>query len=190
MLYFGDRLMTNQRKQIIINEITFWKQNKLLPEHYCDFLMTLYTEGEHEKTPVKGNAKKAIAKKPGGLKLHYFVFPVIALLLISAIYVLSSTWFVLIPALVFGVGCMVAAFYYLKKNEMLAPLLQLTSALVLLFATFNMCLKYFPSNDMALYVTLIANCLLWLLSGIFMKLTYFTVAGGLGLLAIVIYSSI
>ncbi|PKC51915.1 hypothetical protein RhiirA1_482678 [Rhizophagus irregularis] len=40
--------MPNTRKQIILNEILFWKQNKLLPEHYCDFLMTLYTEGEVE----------------------------------------------------------------------------------------------------------------------------------------------
>ena len=31
--------MSNQRKQIILNEITFWKKNKLLPERYCNFLM-------------------------------------------------------------------------------------------------------------------------------------------------------
>ena len=50
--------MSNQRKQIILNEITFWKQNKLLPEHYCDFLMTLYTEGEHEYEKQIGNARE------------------------------------------------------------------------------------------------------------------------------------
>lgn len=42
---FGANTMTNPRKKIILNEILFWKQNKLLPEHYCDFLAALYTEG-------------------------------------------------------------------------------------------------------------------------------------------------
>ncbi|RCW65345.1 hypothetical protein [Saliterribacillus persicus] len=42
------------KKDIIIDEIKHWKASKLLPEHYCDFLLALYTEGdvkeEKEKT--------------------------------------------------------------------------------------------------------------------------------------------
>ncbi|WP_432358563.1 hypothetical protein [Sporosarcina sp. UB5] len=41
--------MNAQRKKIIIAEINYWKQNKLLPEHYCDFLITLYSQGNHEQ---------------------------------------------------------------------------------------------------------------------------------------------
>lgn len=41
--------MNAQRKKIIMTEINYWKQNKLLPEHYCDFLITLYTQGNHEQ---------------------------------------------------------------------------------------------------------------------------------------------
>ena len=40
--------MNAKRKKIIMTEINYWKQNKLLPEHYCDFLITLYTQGNHE----------------------------------------------------------------------------------------------------------------------------------------------
>lgn len=40
--------MSIQRKKTIITEIKYWKENKLLPEHYCDFLITLYTQGEQE----------------------------------------------------------------------------------------------------------------------------------------------
>lgn len=39
-------------KKVILNEIAFWKQNKLLPEHYCDFLTALYAQGEGEGTEV------------------------------------------------------------------------------------------------------------------------------------------
>lgn len=41
--------MNAQRKKIIMAEIYYWKQNKLLPEHYCDFLLTLYTQGDHDE---------------------------------------------------------------------------------------------------------------------------------------------
>ena len=33
--------MDETRKQIIINEIHYWKKNHLLPEQYCDFLLAL-----------------------------------------------------------------------------------------------------------------------------------------------------
>lgn len=58
---FGAIIMTNPRKKIILNEILFWKQNKLLPEHYCDFLAALYTEGAdiEELEPVQ-HPKQAI----------------------------------------------------------------------------------------------------------------------------------
>jgi hypothetical protein len=41
--------MNAQRKKIIMTEINYWKQNKLLPEQYCDFLIMLYTEGNREQ---------------------------------------------------------------------------------------------------------------------------------------------
>ena len=183
--------MTNQRKQIILNEIKFWKQNKLLPEHYCDFLMTLYTEGEHVAPDLKGNAKQAIKEKEKrSLLFKYMLLPIVAIVLIAAMYIIQSPWLIVIPAVVYSLICLGAAFYFSKKNGLLAPILQLTGALVLLFATFNLCLTYYPGNDMALYITLICNCAIWLISGLMMKLTYFTIAGGLGLVAIFIYSAL
>lgn len=182
--------MTNQRKQIILNEIKFWKQNKLLPEHYCDFLMTLYTEGEHVETEMKGNAKRAIKEKEKrSLRFKYTLLPIVAIVLIASMYMIQSPWLIIIPAVVYSLVCIGAGFYFSKKNGLLAPILQLTGAIVLLFATFNLCMTYYPGNDMALYVVLICNCALWLISGLIMKLTYFATAGGLGLVAIVIYSA-
>jgi hypothetical protein len=43
-MVIGDESM-DQKTQTVINEIRYWKKNKLLPDHYCDFLITLYTEG-------------------------------------------------------------------------------------------------------------------------------------------------
>ncbi|MGD7051831.1 hypothetical protein [Sutcliffiella horikoshii] len=38
--------MNKQRKETIIQEIKYWKRNRLLPDQYCDYLLALYTEGE------------------------------------------------------------------------------------------------------------------------------------------------
>jgi hypothetical protein len=40
------------KRKTVINEIHYWRKNKLLPEHYCDFLLNLYadTEGKTEQT--------------------------------------------------------------------------------------------------------------------------------------------
>ena len=47
--------MSNQRIQIIIQEINYWKEHKILPDMYCDFLLALYTKGEHEtEVSIKG----------------------------------------------------------------------------------------------------------------------------------------
>ncbi|BAM47255.1 hypothetical protein [Amphibacillus xylanus] len=38
-----------QRKAIIVSEIKYWKDNRLLPEAYCDYLLALYTKGEEDE---------------------------------------------------------------------------------------------------------------------------------------------
>jgi hypothetical protein len=40
----------DQKTKVILQEIDYWKKNKLLPAHYCDFLTTLYTEGSGNST--------------------------------------------------------------------------------------------------------------------------------------------
>ena len=62
-------LVDEQRKITIINEIRYWKDNHLLPEHYCDFLMALYTEGEQDKADALSNSadtEAVLAKKRNG----------------------------------------------------------------------------------------------------------------------------
>lgn len=37
------------KRKIILQEIAHWRRNKVLPEHYCDFLMNLYQEDHSEE---------------------------------------------------------------------------------------------------------------------------------------------
>ncbi|MTH52454.1 hypothetical protein GKZ89_03470 [Bacillus mangrovi] len=47
--------MRTEKKKIIIDEITHWKENKLLPETYCNFLLALYTGGDTDRPAGKKN---------------------------------------------------------------------------------------------------------------------------------------
>ena len=181
--------MSNQRKQIILNEITFWKQNKLLPEHYCDFLMTLYTEGNHEDEKQIAKAKHSVKgqeKRKG--KWMFGVFPLLAIVLFTLLFTLDSVWLTAIPATIVVIGTFIAAFYFAKKNGLLTSILYISGALVLFGLSVKLCLTFLPGNNLALYGVLIGNSLFWLLSGITLKLIYFTISGALGLIAILIYS--
>ena len=180
--------MTNQRKQIILNEIAFWKKSRLLPEHYCDFLMTLYTEGAYEDDGPTGNAKhsiKELEKRKGAWMP--LLFPAAAIALLVLLMTLDSLWLIGIPATLLAIASVAGAFYYAKKNRLLAPALYISGALLLFGLSVKLSLAYFPENNTALYGVLIGNSLFWLLSGWTMKLIYFTVSGALGLLAIVFY---
>lgn len=182
--------MSNQRKQIILNELTFWKQNKLLPEHYCDFLMTLYTEGNHEDEKKIGNAKHSVkGKEKRKDKWMFIVFPLLAVALFTLLFTLDSVWLAVIPATMLAIGTFSAAFYFAKKNGLLTSTLYISGALVLFGLSVKLCLTFLPGNNLALYGILIGNSLFWFLSGMKLKLVYFTISGALGIITILIYSA-
>ena len=181
-------LMSNQKKQIIVNEIVFWKQNKLLPDHYCDFLMTLYTEGNNESEEIKGSASQAIKAKEQRKNRSRFLFiPMAAIALLVLLFTIELVWLLAVIVGIAGIACVVAAIYFAKKNNVIAPILQLTAALLFLGLSVKVYMAYFDGNNTALYGLLAANCLLWLLSGTKLKLLYFTISGALGLVVMVGY---
>ena len=178
--------MSNQKKQILVNEITFWKKNKLLPEHYCDFLMTLYTEGNPDTEEIKGNAGAAIkAKEQRKIRRRSIIFPLIAILLVVLLFTIKLEWVVIAIVGVAAVASLIAASHFAKKNNLFAPMLQLTAALLFLGVTVKVCTTYFSGNNEILYGLLGLNCLLWLVSGLKMNILYFTMSGGLGLAVMV-----
>ncbi|QTM99853.1 hypothetical protein ERJ70_11445 [Sediminibacillus dalangtanensis] len=63
--------MATEKKEIIIREIQQWKQSRLLPGEYCDFLLALYSQGEGIDEPVKPSMN---------LKLVFLLFSDIVML--------------------------------------------------------------------------------------------------------------
>lgn len=181
--------MTNPRKKIILNEILFWKQNKLLPEHYCDFLAALYAEGldVEELEPV--HHKQAILPSEKKRLLLVITSICIATITLLSIY-FTITSLMIILTVVVGIAAVIlflTAFRTARKNDLLAPVFHLLGAVLLFSMSIRIYTTYFNGSNSALYCLIAANCGVWLWSGLKMKLLYFTVSGVLGLLALTSY---
>ena len=168
--------MDENRKQIIIKEIGYWKNNKLLPEQYCDFLLALYTEGTglNEKSNNSKNRKKMF--------LWLLTIPII-------VFIVYFTELSLILQMVFAIVFILIGIYltfYLKRNGLLFHIPLIISALLLLFVSVELTLTNFPKSTIILYSILMVNCLMWLVGGWKFKQIYFTISGVLGLLLITI----
>lgn len=181
--------MANSKKKIILNEILFWKQNKLLPDQYCDFLMTLYSEGNEIELEEDISHKKSIIAKEKRNRLKLLLFlGILSVVLLAALFLVSElTWLVAIVVGAIAIILMVMAYRFAKKKEMLAPILHISSALLLFGISVKISKEYFFENQIVLYALLILNCLLWLFTGYKFKLMYFTISGVLGLLVLIGY---
>ena len=181
--------MSLQRKQIIMNEISFWKKNKLLPEHYCDFLLALYAQGENNGDEQTENSSKAVlAKKQKTKVILYTIVGLLTAILLASLFVASTAIF--IPIILVAIA--ILSFLYIaiklvKNKSVMAPLLFVFSALLLLALSFKVWDIYFGDNPLLLIGLIFGNCLLWLFSGLLMKLVYFSISGILGILLIIGY---
>lgn len=183
--------MTNPRKKIILNEILFWKQNKLLPEHYCDFLTTLYAEGNDFEALEEAHPKRAVL--PSEKRKMVFIATSIfigMIALLFAYFTLSSLTMILtIVVAIVAITLFMVSFWTAKTNNFLAPVLHVFAAILLFCVSIQICTTYFIGNNLVLFGLIAANCIVWLWSGIKMNLLYFTISGALGLVLLVGYYS-
>lgn len=172
--------MQDQRKMIIVKEIAYWKENKMLPEHYCDYLLTLYTEGNGvEESQVKKEGKSILFI----FSLLYFSFIPITIFLLY----FTELSFILQMAisLIFLIFCFVGIFLY-NKNEWNVDIPATVAAIIILLCSVVFGLKFFSNEIIFLYIILFLNCLFWYLCGKKYKLLYFTISAFIGTFLLVI----
>lgn len=194
--------MEDQRKKIIVNEIEHWRKNHLLPEHYCVFLLNLYTEGERA---TQASESAAGFSNPGTWKgssgynsspvLHnaiswkMILFWLVGAAVIAGFILLAfhfNDFSFLMQITIFS--CITLFFYILsfvcrKISPLFTHLSLLISFLLFLFGGVYLLRQYDPSTD-ALMLFLLCVCLLFCLNGFMFRFLYLVYCGfiGLGLL--------
>lgn len=178
--------MHEKRKQIIVSEIKYWKQNNLLPSHYCDFLITLYAKGEQEdQVEVKGTLSVIQIEKKRLSQKILFLF-LLAIAVSASMFILTK-----IPAVTIGLAiASLGLFLYMSFRSSIAkstmiPFLYILCAYMLLALSMKIWFTYFMESTMMLISFLILNCLLWVITGRLLKQHYFTISGIVGMLLII-----
>ncbi|MCA1054866.1 hypothetical protein LCM10_07680 [Rossellomorea aquimaris] len=168
------------RQAVIIDEIKFWKKHNMLPEHYCDYLLTLYTKGEEEP------AHSASQRKMNELSMMIVFLAAIISISLFVIYftelsvVLQTAILTGFVVLLTGMGI-----YYTKKK--VSPVFILISvAFILLLGSIRITDEMSGGSPLMLYTALFLNCILWFVLGLKTKLIYFTLSGVIGSLFLII----
>ncbi|MBP1992838.1 hypothetical protein [Paenibacillus eucommiae] len=174
--------MEDGKRKIIVKEIEHWRRSRLLPEHYCDFLMNLYLEEGMEKPKsLMGVPADSIARS--NWKIWLLIMAIIGIFSFSALNFNSFG----IP-LQIGVSVLVGLIGYTLgfRRRKGAPLIAnlvcgITSLFILFIGLYIMDGQQIDSSSA--YVTFIASCsLIWLLCGLFGKIGSLHFSGWIGLM--------
>ncbi|WP_318615054.1 hypothetical protein [Sporosarcina sp. YIM B06819] len=177
--------MNQQRKRIIISEIKYWKHNKLLPAHYCDFLITLYARGEEDNEREVKASESIFVKEKKSLNRTVFFLSILAVVVSAGMFIFTQY-----PGMTMTLAAVLAVAFLLitlrkKANQALAPFLYIIVSFMLLIMSLKVWFVFFEGHTMLLLGLLMLNCSLWLFAGRLLKLLYFTISGTAGILLII-----
>lgn len=177
--------MNQQRKRIIISEIKYWKHNRLLPAHYCDFLITLYAKGEEDSKQEVKVSESILVKEKKKLNRAILVLMLVAIAVSGGMFIFTHY-----PVVTFTLASILAVLFLLstlskKTDQSLAPFIYIIVSFMLLIMSLKLWYVFFEGHTMLLLGLLMLNCSLWLFAGRLLKLLYFTISGTAGLLLII-----
>jgi hypothetical protein len=173
-----------ERKKIIVDEIKYWKESRLLPEQYCNFLLSLYTEGKETGTVKKEKVNSAAIFLPllitiFGLAIFGLTFLVIYFTDFSP--VLQIGLVIIFSGLMFLVATQVK-----RVDHRFVHFYILLGALIIFLATIETVNYIFPNHPHILLGAVFFTCLTWLVIGKKYNLIYFMISGAIGI-AVVLY---
>jgi len=178
--------MNPQRKRIIISEIQYWKKNRLLPEHYCDFLITLYAQGESAGTDSVKADKAILEKERSAITNKMILMSLLTAVLLTGLFFLKDHPAVVVSAAAAVATLLIVRLLFSKTiRTALVPFTYIITALLLLGISLKIWFAFFEGETMLLLGLLMLNSILWLFAGRLLKLLYFTISGSAGLLLII-----
>lgn len=174
--------MDSEKRKLIVREIEHWRRSKLLPEHYCDFLLNLYMDDtiEREKK-VAGLSVQAIQSSRWYVWL--LIFGSVAVLSYLVLHFTSFPIPLQIALLgVVVIGCYSVGLAAKRRTPIVAyGLVGLGSAALLGLGV--VLLKLNGSDDPRLLVLYVAFCsLIWIVIGVGARMGLFQFCGWIGIL--------
>lgn len=163
-------ILNKQRKEVIIKEISYWKQSKLLPEHYCNYLLALYSEGENNVETESVINKRSYIKPFIAYTVPLFVPVMFLVTYFTELSVELQMLLLMIFALLSSV-----VYFFFRKEKQYIHIPAIVIAILLLYWNI-MLLDYFHFTGNWYFVAIAIHSSCWLSVGWKMKWHYFSVA--------------
>ncbi|MFC4388505.1 hypothetical protein ACFOZ1_11910 [Gracilibacillus marinus] len=161
--------MDAERKKVIINEIKYWKDHRLLPTHYCDFLLALYTEGQGDEE-IEERTKSPYY-------LFFYFFNTLTLFITLLTINLYESLIIQALSIVFVIIINVVFIMIFKKNVNLRDDYAVMILFVnFLFATSLMLMQYIIIPIIT-YSWILLNSVCWIVFGKWKKQFFLQAAG-------------
>ncbi|TBL78105.1 hypothetical protein [Paenibacillus thalictri] len=172
----------DEKKKIIVKEIEHWRRSKLLPEHYCDFLLNLYLEEHNQKQSGGWLGISPKAVRDSNWKIWIIVFGLLAIISFVSLNFNSFEFPLQIGvSIVFLIICYVIGAVKREKSPLLSHILFGVASLFLLFIGVYL-LKQHDLNTPNTIVAHVVFCsFVWIMSGIACRLIIFQLCGWVGL---------
>ncbi|ASF39935.1 hypothetical protein CEH05_12625 [Halobacillus halophilus] len=172
--------MKENRIETIVNEIHYWKEHRLLPGEYCDFLLALYTQGQKDSSDREiefNNSKRNVLTLMFSLltlillPLSFLVIYFTEMNLILQTGLLSTFVFTAFLALRHVIGTYPVLYHF--------PLI--TGLLVCLLLFLNL-VSTLSINSQWIYGMASIHCILWMGIGVRWRIHYLMISSVIGIL--------
>lgn len=176
--------MKEGRTKTIVDEIRYWKQNRLLPTEYCDFLLALYTQGE-----IQDGHKNQGTNSSYGYPFYLWLALSLFLLPLSFLVIYFTEMGIIMQTGLLSSFVAVAWIHvmWLKYKESDWLLIPLTTGILNFLLGSITLVQYFYGAGWSLYITLLLNCTLWMVVGRLCRIQVLLYSGILGTILLLIY---
>lgn len=174
----------DEKKKTLIREIEQWRRSRLLPEQYCDFLLNIYLEHDHEK-PDTGSGILGLSSSQ--IRNSNWKIWVIALLVLGGLSFSALNFNAFQLPMQIGVSLIILIACYVwgglkrAKEPMAAQILLGMASLFLLFIGVYM-MKIHGLEEAVLVVGYVClTSLIWIITGLLARLALFQLCGWVSL---------
>lgn len=177
--------MKDNHKSIIIEEIKYWKQHKLLPEVYCDFLLALYTNGEYAEEEILETSK---SKWKFSFIIQVFLLVLMIPFSILVIYFTQFHFILQLGILILFLIYAIWSYLYFKNGIIKMIHLPLIVLLFLSLVISLFILNIFAVNQWAVLCIMLINFGIWLLIGRKLHYQYVVFLALIGIIITLFYN--
>lgn len=175
--------MDDKRKAIIINEILYWKKNKLLPHNYCDYLLALYSGGDHGNKSLFQRVLKVSSSKKASIIMNVILLVTLSLVVF---YFTQNTTVLQISFIILFLFLAFLAFYRVKRDDQFPNIFLPMILLLILIVTVYTTIMLVSRHQLLVNMIIILNIISWFIIGFKKRLTYLLIISVLAFIFLLI----